>query len=159
MRAVVDRQVQQVLSAQFPADDPLESMAALRRWRDRVVVPNEQARCVGGGPLGRLAAELAESEPTVRPALAAGFREWQVTLAGGLRRLQDSGELAPEADVERLALGLLAAVQGSLLLAQTKRSTTPLAVALDVAVEGLPHLRSGKAPRRTLRRSVGPTSS
>ncbi len=88
-------------------------MAALRRSRDRVVVLKEQARCVGGGPLGCLAAELAESEPTVRPALAVGFRAWQVTLAGGLRRLQETGELAPEADVERLALGHLAACRAA----------------------------------------------
>lgn len=147
VRAVVAWQVQVVLAAQFPANDPLESMAALRRWRDRVVALNAQAGCVGGCPLGRLASELAESDPLARPALDAGFRAWQATLAAGLRRIQDSGELLPDVEVDRLALGLLAALQGGLLLAQTARATPPLEAALDVALDALAQLRPADRSR------------
>ena len=137
VRAVLDSQVACVLATQFPADDPVDSMAALRRWRDRVVALNEQAGFVGGCPLGRLASELADSDPSARQGLAAGFRAWQHRLAEGLGRLRDAGELAADEDVERLALGLLASLQGGLLLAQTARSPTPLTVSLDVALESL----------------------
>lgn len=137
VRAVVERQVAQVLEAQSPELDALDSMPALRAWRDRVVALNAQVDCAGGCPLGRLASELAESDPAARSALASGFGEWQGRLAGGLRRMQERGRLAPEADSAALALGLLAAAQGGLLLAQTARTTTPLEVALDLALDGV----------------------
>ncbi len=52
VRAVIERQVEQVLQAQQPELDSMDSMAGLRRWRDRVVELNGQdAR---GCPLGRV---------------------------------------------------------------------------------------------------------
>jgi TetR/AcrR family transcriptional regulator, transcriptional repressor for nem operon len=54
------------------------------------------------------------------------------------------GELAAEADPDRLALALLAAVQGGLLLTQVRRESTPLEVALDTMLEHIALLvRSG----------------
>jgi TetR/AcrR family transcriptional repressor of nem operon len=137
VRAVVERQVSKVLSAQSPELDRLESPAALRAWRDRVVALHAQIACVGGCPLGRLAAELAESDPLARAALVTGFGEWQERLARGLRVMQERGELAEDAEPAALALGLLAAAQGGLLLAQTARSVAPLEAALDLALEGI----------------------
>jgi len=58
---VIERQVEQVLQAQQPELDSVDSMAGLRRWRDRVVELNRQdAR---GCPFGRLASELRDSDP------------------------------------------------------------------------------------------------
>jgi TetR/AcrR family transcriptional repressor of nem operon len=74
-------------------------------------------------------------------------------MAGGLRRMQERGELTGDADVERLAVGLLTAVQGGLLLARTARWTAPLAVALPLALDGVQRQQpAGKGPRKTLRR-------
>lgn len=137
IRTVVELQVEQVLRAQFPENDPLDSMPALHRWRDRVVGMNERARCAGGCPLGRLASELVDADPAARSAVLAGFTHWQERLARGLRTMQERGELAHEADVEALAAGLLAAVQGGLLLGQAARSVTPLEAALDLAVQAI----------------------
>lgn len=137
VRAVVERQVAQVLEAQAPELDGLDSMPALRAWRDRVVALNAEVACAGGCPLGRLSSELAESDPAARSALAHGFSQWQGRLTTGLRAMQERGELSSEADPSSLALGLLAAAQGGLLLAQTMRSTAPLEVALDLALDGV----------------------
>jgi TetR/AcrR family transcriptional repressor of nem operon len=137
VRAVVERQVAQVLQAQSPELDGLDSMEALCTWRDRVVGLNAQVACVGGCPLGRLASELAENDPLARAALATGFSEWQERLTTGLRTMQERGELDPTADAGALALGLLAAAQGGLLLTQTARTTAPLEVALDLALDGV----------------------
>jgi TetR/AcrR family transcriptional repressor of nem operon len=137
VRAVVDRQVAAVLQSQSPELDALDSMPALRAWRDRVVALNAQAACVGGCPMGRLAGELAESDPTARAALHHGFGTWQARLAAGLRSMQERGELDAGTDVEALALGLVAAAQGGLLLTQTARSTAPLEAALDLALDGI----------------------
>jgi hypothetical protein len=48
--------------------------------------------------------------------------------------MRTNGELRPEADVERLAVVLLAALQGGLLLTQVSRQTTSLRIALDAAI-------------------------
>jgi len=49
--------------------------------------------------------------------------------------MRDRGELAAEADPAELAGALMAALQGGLLLAQTTRTTRPLELALDMALE------------------------
>jgi TetR/AcrR family transcriptional repressor of nem operon len=137
VRAVVELQVEQVLRAQFPDDDPLDSVPALRRWRDRVVAINKGERCAGGCPVGRLASELVDADPDARSAVLVGFARWQERLACGLRAMQERGELAHEADVDALAAGLLAAVQGGLLLGQATRSVAPLQAALELAVQAV----------------------
>ncbi len=144
--AVIERQVQQVLQAQEAELDGLDSMAALRRWRDRVVALNGQVGCIGGCPLGRLASELSEIDPVARAGLVGGFDTWRARLAAGLAVMQERGELAEDADPDTLALGLLAAVQGGLLLAQTSRSVTPLEVALDLALAGIGNRPAGTTP-------------
>jgi TetR/AcrR family transcriptional repressor of nem operon len=135
--AVVARQVERVLRAQEPELDAVDSLAGLRRWSDRVVAVQEQERCAGGCPLGRLAGELAEQDADARAGLVAGFAAWQDRLAAGLRAMQERGELAGDADPGALALGLLAAAQGGLLLGRTASSTAPLRTALDLALDGV----------------------
>lgn len=136
VRAVVQRQVDTVLQ---PEDDldRVASLAGLRSWRDGVVAQSEQRGCVSGCPLGRLTHELADSDPASREALVAGFAGWQRRLEEALRRIQQAGELPANADPAALALGLLGAVQGGLLLASATGSTTPLAGALDLALAGI----------------------
>ena len=137
VRAVVARQVDRVLQAQSPELEHLDSMAALRAWRDRVVALNAGVACAGGCPLGRLASELAETDPAARTALVTGFAQWQDRLTAGLRTMQERGDLPDDVDPSALALGLLVAAQGGLLLAQTTRTTTPLEVGLDLALHGI----------------------
>ncbi|MDK3256735.1 TetR/AcrR family transcriptional regulator [Blastococcus capsensis] len=149
--AVIQRQVQQVLQAQQPELDGIDSMIALRRWRDRVVAMQRQAGAVGGCPIGRLVAELADSERGAPVELVDGFATWQRRLADGLGRMHRRGEL--DADPDALAAGLLAALQGGLLLAQATRSVRPLEAALDLALAGVaahlvPAARPGPVPGR-----------
>ena len=110
-------------------------MAALRRWRDRIVELNRPAGALGGCPLGRLAAELAEADRCASAELVDGFATWQQHLAVGLRRMHERGQL--EAEPDALAAGLLAAVQGGLLLAQATGSVRALEAALDLALSGV----------------------
>jgi len=150
VRAVIERQVERVLHAQQPELDSLDSMTGLRRWRDRMVALNEQNGCVGGCPLGRLTSELADSDLAARAALTDGFASWQDRLATGMRAMRERGELGADADPDSLALGLLAAAQGGLLLAQATRSVTPVQVALDLALGGI-EARLLQAPEKVAR--------
>lgn len=132
--AVVQRQAERLLATQESHLRRLESLAGLRRWRNALVRQSRQVGCAGGCPLGSLVPELAES-PRPRALLAQGFARWEGYLVAGLREIQARAGRKPAANVRDLATGILAALQGGLLLAQTTRSTRPLELALDMAID------------------------
>ena len=133
VHAVIEHQADGIIDGQRPLLDQLDSLAAFRQWRDMLVDLQRQRHCEGGCPLGSLSSELAETDEPARTALAAGFDRWEAPIRDGLRRMQDRGEL-DDTDVDRLALGTLAALQGGLLLTQAKRDVAPLEAALDLAI-------------------------
>lgn len=134
VHAVVERQGQAVLDGQQPLLGHLDSFDALEAWRDLLVAGQRQRHCSGGCVIGSLASELAESDVQARQRLADSFARWQAHIRDGLTRMRERGELRPDADPDRLALALLAAVQGGLLLDQTRRDTAPLEAALDATI-------------------------
>jgi TetR/AcrR family transcriptional repressor of nem operon len=112
----------------------LNSLAGLRRWRDAVVELTRQTNCAGGCPLGSLAAELSE-KPRTRAALAQGFARWASYFEAAFARMQTRTARKPSGDLKELSEAMLASLQGGLLLAQTMRSTRPLELALDMAID------------------------
>ncbi|TPM26897.1 TetR family transcriptional regulator C-terminal domain-containing protein [Mesorhizobium sp. B2-3-5] len=91
-----------------------------------------------GCPLGWLVGELGETQE-YREAIASGFATWKAYFANGFARMRAAGRLPLELDLDGLAMEMLVAVQGGLLLAQVERSSKPLEIALDMAVS---HVRS-----------------
>ena len=140
--AVIAHQTDGILAAQRPVLDELDSFAALERWRDLLIDMQEQRRCAGGCPIGSMAAELAEEAPQARADLAASFERWEAPIRSGLARMRDRGDLRPDTDTETLALALLVALQGGLLLTQIRRDTAPLRAGLDTV---LTHIRTHAA--------------
>jgi TetR/AcrR family transcriptional regulator, transcriptional repressor for nem operon len=134
VHAVIEHQADVIINGQRPLLDELDSLAAFRQWRDVLVEVQRQRHCEGGCPLGSLSAELAETDEGARVSLAASFDRWEAPIRDGLRRMRDRGELHDDTDVDRLALGTLAALQGGLLLTQAKRDAGPLEAALDLAI-------------------------
>lgn len=92
-----------------------------------------------GCPLGALAAELADTDEEARRDVERYFAAWQGLLSGGLEQMRIKGILRADADPDALATGLLAALQGGYLLAQTTRDVRLMKVALDMAIG---HVRS-----------------
>lgn len=135
MRAVIAHQTEAVLAAQRPELDALDTFEALARWRDRLVALQRSRHCVGGCPIGSIAAEVADEDPEARADLVAGFEQWEAPLRSGLAAMRERGVLCADTDTDRLALALLAALQGGLLLTQTRRTTVPLEAALDSMIE------------------------
>ena len=129
VRAVIERQADMAIVTQERFD--LSSLDGLRQWRDFVVDHNRDTGSRGGCPIGSLVSPLAETEPEARAILAASFKRWEASIMAGLLRMHALGRLAPEADPRQLALALLAALEGGLLLAQIQRDPEPLAAALD----------------------------
>lgn len=135
VQAVVATQARQVLAAQEPLLAGLDSVRGLERWRDAVVAANRARRGEHGCPLGSLASELSDHSEPARRELATAFEAWHAYFAAGLERMRHNGRLTSAADPDALATGLLTALQGGLLLAQTMRDTHPLQVALDMAID------------------------
>ncbi len=133
--AVIDDQAEQVLALHRASLEPVRDVAGLRRWRDAVVAVVAASQCAGGCPIGSLASELAEVDPVARARLAKAFAEWERLLTAGFRAMREDHVLPPGIDAARLGLGLLAAVQGGLLLSQVRRDLDPLTAALDTVID------------------------
>jgi TetR/AcrR family transcriptional regulator, transcriptional repressor for nem operon len=138
--AVIDFQTDQVLAVQHLGLDRLESLQDLHRWRDIMVEMMRGLGCVGGCPIGALANELSEIDPLARAQLARSFTQWEHMIRDGLTAIAARGELPEGTDVDHLALAMLAAIQGGLLLSQVRRDTTPLEAAVDTMIAHLAHL-------------------
>src|ERR1700722_4186558 len=139
VRAVVDHQVDTIVGGQQTFD--LSSLAGLRAWRDWVIEHQRGLSCRGGCPIGSLGNELAETDPDARAHVSDGFKRWEAAIQSGLREMQARGRLTADADPDTLALALLAALQGGLLLTQIQRDPKPLQAALDAMLELLAKLR------------------
>jgi AcrR family transcriptional regulator len=141
VRAVVDHQADTMAGGQENFD--FSTLDGLRAWRDFVIAAQREHHCSGGCPIGSLGGQLAETDPDARAHVAEGFKRWEAEIQSGLREMQARGELTPDTDPDTLALALLAALQGGLLLTQVKRDTKPLEAALDAMIELIARLSGG----------------
>jgi TetR/AcrR family transcriptional repressor of nem operon len=135
LRAVVSHNAESVLG-DLP---PLDAWKAIRSWFDSLVELQAERRACGGCPIGSLVGQLAESDEEARLELASSFERWKAHLRDGLRSMQHAGKLDRSANPDALATATLAAIQGGLILTQTRRDPAQLAIALDAAYA---HLRS-----------------
>ena len=150
--AVIEYQTEAVLAGQQPHLAHLDSIAALRTWRDVLVGFRRQRRCHGGCPIGSLGNELSDADPRARAEVAAGFERWETSIRDGLRAMHTRGQLPPATRPDDLAVSLLAAIQGGILLTRIHRSTKPLEIALDAAIDHIASLVV--RPRRPARARV-----
>jgi TetR/AcrR family transcriptional regulator, transcriptional repressor for nem operon len=135
VRAVIAHQTEAILGAQSAFLGRMDSMEALLTWRNLVVAIARQFQFKGGCPIGRLASELADSFPEARNDLLESFAKWEAGIRAGLRSMHQRGELRADADPNRLALAMLAAVEGGLLLSQLRRDTVALEAGLDTILD------------------------
>jgi len=92
-----------------------------------------------GCPIGTLAAEVAGRNEDARLRAAAGFDAWERLLAGALERMRQGGELRADAAPAALATGLLASIEGGMVLSQTRKDIGSLRIAVDA---GLAQIRA-----------------
>lgn len=147
---VITLQAERVMSAQQPHLGAIDSLKALQVWRDAFVQLN---KLIGfqGCPLGSLASELANDSEAARKRLAAGFAIWRDALEEGLVKMRERGALAPSADPRELAVALVSAVEGGLLLSKTTQTSRPFEIAIDMAIDHIArHMNptSRRSPRK-----------
>jgi hypothetical protein len=98
----------------------------------------ERNRALGGNrgcPIGSLADELANGSPVSRERLAASLEVWAGLIEQALKTMRANGALDASVDAEALSLAMLAAIQGGLLLAKVSRTSRPLEIAFDMALD------------------------
>jgi TetR/AcrR family transcriptional repressor of nem operon len=135
IRAVVEYRANEVVEfLDQPEIKDLDSLKKLRKW-GRLTVEAQRARGTQGGcVLGSLVSQLSEQDEGARRAIAAGFEAWTDALADGIARIKKSGELGRRADPHKLAVGLLASLQGGYTMAQATHDIAPMDTAVRSAI-------------------------
>jgi len=131
---VIAFQTSRILQTNALHLERLDSLEALRAWRDMMVAANRAGGGVGGCPLGSLANELAAQFDETRQQLDQSFAAWSAVIEAGLSRMKEMGQLRSRADTKGMAVAILAAIQGGILLSKTARNSKPLELALDMAL-------------------------
>lgn len=134
LRAVIDFQGERVIRAQQPELASIDSVASLRRWRDKLVQLGDEAGTIGGCPIGSLVNELGGHSEDHRRAVQVHFDHWAAQIEQGLMRMQANGCLEPPLHPKTLSVTILVAIQGGLLLAKLQRSSKALAMAVDETI-------------------------
>jgi TetR/AcrR family transcriptional repressor of nem operon len=139
VRAVIALRGQQVIERETGRLGRLASYSGLVRWRNALIAASALQNGAYGCALGSMASEVADRDEQARLMLAGLFRTWEELIAAGLRRMQARGTLKPGADPDKLAVSLMAAVQGGYLLASTAHDVRPMEISIDTALE---HVRA-----------------
>lgn len=147
-RAVIEHQTDAIVGTQETLLARLDTVDALRTWAEYIATLQRTSGYRGGCPLGTLASELAENDTEAREDLAAGYRRWNQAIRTGLTAMADRGEFVAGTDVDRLAIALLTALQGGLLMSKTLRDGEPLETALGTMIDHIESFTAaGQSPR------------
>lgn len=134
LREVIALQTSRIVQANNIHLDRLKSFEGLSAWRDMVVAANQAGGGVGGCPLGSLANELSAQSEETRNLLDRSFGAWSAVIETGLSRMKASGHITQCADTKAIAIAVLAAIQGGILLSKSARNSKPLELAFDMAL-------------------------
>jgi AcrR family transcriptional regulator len=131
--AAVGYRCAQVVAGLAEALGGVSSLAGLEEALAGFVAGFEQSG-MPGCPIGTLATEVAGRNEDARVQAAAGFDAWERLLADALQRMRQRGELRADAPPAVLATGLLASIEGGMVLSQARRDISSLRVAVDAGL-------------------------
>jgi TetR/AcrR family transcriptional regulator, transcriptional repressor for nem operon len=131
--AAVGFRCAQVVAGLTQALGGVSSLAGLEEALEGFIAGFEQAG-LPGCPIGTLAAEVAGRNEDARLQAAAGFDAWERLLADALERMRQGGELRADATPAVLATGLLASIEGGMMLSQARRDMASLRVAVEAGL-------------------------
>jgi AcrR family transcriptional regulator len=131
--AAVGYRCAQVIAGLTQALGDVSSLAGLERALGAFAAGFEEMG-MPGCPIGTLSAEVAGRNEEARLQAAAGFDAWERLLADALERMREHGELQAGAEPATLATGLLASLEGGMVLAQARRDMASLRVAVKAGL-------------------------
>jgi AcrR family transcriptional regulator len=131
--AAVGYRCTQVVAGLTQALGGVSSLAGLEQVLAGFIAGFEQMG-MPGCPIGTLAAEVAGRNEDARVQAAAGFDAWERLLADALERIRQRGGLRADADPAVLATGLLASIEGGMVLSQARKDIASLRAAVDAGL-------------------------
>jgi len=131
--AAVGYRCAQVVDGLTDALGDVSSLAGLEQALAGFIAGFEQAG-LPGCPIGTLATEVAGRNEAARTQAAAGFDAWERLLADALERMRQRGELRADAAPAVLATGLLASIEGGMVLSQARKDVASLRIAVDTGL-------------------------
>ncbi len=131
--AAVGHRCAQVVAGLTEALGGVSSLAGLEEALAGFIGGFEQAG-MPGCPIGTLAAEVAGRNEDARLQAAAGFDAWEQLLADALERMRERGELRADASPAVLATGLLASIEGGMVLSQARKDMASLRIAVEAGL-------------------------
>jgi AcrR family transcriptional regulator len=132
--AAVGHRCAQVVAGLAQALGGVSSLAGLEQALAGFIAGFEQMG-LPGCPIGTLATEVANRNEDARLQAAAGFDAWEQLLADALERMRQNGELRADAEPATLATGLLASIEGGMVLSQARKDIASLRTAVDAGLE------------------------
>lgn len=133
VEAAVAHRCGQVLAGLTQTLGGVASLAELERALTGFVADFEQMG-LPGCPIGSLASEVAEHNEGARQRAAAAFDAWEQLFTDAFTRMRDRGELRADTSPATLATGLLASIEGGMLLSQTRKQALSLHTAVAAAL-------------------------
>ena len=127
--AAVGYRCEQVVAGLTAALGAVASFDALEQTLASFVAGFEQAGMLGC-PIGTLSTEIAGRNEEARLRAAAGFDAWERLFADALERMCQSGELRADAPTAELATGLLASIEGGMVLSQARKDMASVRTAV-----------------------------
>ena len=131
--AAVGFRCAQVVAGLTQALGGVSSLAGLEEALAGFIAGFEQSG-LPGCPIGTLATEVAGRNEDARVQVAAGFDAWERLLADALERMRQRGELRADASPAVLATGLLASIEGGMVLSQARKDMASLRVAVEAGL-------------------------
>jgi AcrR family transcriptional regulator len=131
--AAVEHRCGRVVAGLSQVLSGVSSMAGLEQALAGFVAGFEQMG-LPGCPIGTLSTEIAGRNEEARRHAAAGFDAWEKLLADALERMRERGELRADAAPATLATGLLASLEGGMVLSQARRDMASLRIAVEVGL-------------------------
>jgi len=131
--AVVGHRCTQAVARLTGALGGVSSLAGLEQALAGFIAGFEQMG-MPGCPIGTLATEVAGRNEDAQLQAAAGFDAWERLLAEALERMRQRGELRADAEPAALATGLLASIEGGMVLSQTRKDIASLRIAVEAGL-------------------------
>jgi len=131
--AAVGQRCAQVVAGLAQALRDVSSLAELEQALAGFIAGFEQMG-LPGCPIGTLATEVANHNEAARLEAAAGFDAWERLLADALERMRQRGELSADTPSAVLATGLLASIEGGMVLSQVRKDVASLRVAVEAGL-------------------------
>jgi TetR/AcrR family transcriptional repressor of nem operon len=131
--AAVGYRCGQVLARLTQALGEVSSLAGLEQALAGFVDGFERAG-LPGCPIGTLATEVACRNEDARLEAAAGFDAWERLLVEALERMRQRGEVRADTSPSVLATGLLASIEGGMVLSQTRKDVASLRIAVEAGL-------------------------